>query len=65
MKIEKIKPTVFQPISIQIKIENQEEFNALKEMVYFNGSIPKLLEEEKHQEIICKFLNKIDDVLIE
>ena len=65
MKIEKMKPTVFQPFSIQIQIESQEEFNALKEMVYFNSSIPRLLEEKNHQKIIHEFLNKIDNALIQ
>ncbi len=61
MKIEKITllPS-FQPITIQITIETEEELNVLRKMTYLNVSIPELISgDTSQQEIICEFLNKI------
>ena len=55
----------FQPISITITIETPEELVALQTMSRFNVSIPELLSNEVHQEIIHDFLGMIQDTIID
>ena len=66
MKIEKTTPRPsFQPISITFTIETPEELVALQTMSRFNVSIPELLPEKAHQEIIRDFLGMIHDTVFE
>ena len=66
MKIEKTTPRPsFQPITVQITIETQEELEALQTMSRFNVSIPELLSNEGQQEIIHDFLGMFQDTLID
>ena len=55
----------FQPISITFTIETEEELVALQTMSRFNVSIPELLSNEGHQEIIHDFLGMIQDTIID
>lgn len=66
MKIEKTGPPrpSFQPITVQFTIETQEELEALQTMARFNVSIPELLSNEGHQEIIHDFLGMIQNAII-
>jgi hypothetical protein len=67
MKIEKTstpRPS-FQPITVQFTIETKEELEALQTMSRFNVSIPELLSNEGHQEIIHDFLGMFQDTLID
>lgn len=67
MKVEKTatpRPS-FQPISVTFTIETEEELVALQTMSRFNVSIPELLPEKAHQEIIYDFLGMIRDTVFE
>ena len=67
MKVEKTatpRPS-FQPISITFTIETPEELKALQMMTRLNVSIPELLPEKAHQEIIYDFLGMIRDTVFE
>ena len=63
MKIKKVPtetPFTFQPITIQITIETEEELNVLYKMSRFNISIPELVSDNtSQQEIIYEFLKEI------
>jgi hypothetical protein len=65
MKVKKSTTTFFQPFSLQIEIETQEELDAFREMAYYNASIPELLEKKNHQVIISEFLGIVQETLIE
>ena len=55
----------FQPISITFTIETPEELKAIQMMTRLNVSIPELLPEKAHQEIIHDFLGMIQDTIID
>jgi hypothetical protein len=59
MKVQKTTPT-FQPISFQITIESDEELEAMQRMCRLNVSIPEMLSNENHQQVIYNFLNAIN-----
>jgi hypothetical protein len=65
MKIEKTTPRpFFQPITIQITIESEEELIALQTISRLNVSIPELVSDDTiQQEIIYEFLNEIHSEL--
>lgn len=64
MKVEfKRQEKEFQPIELTIKIQSQQELNALIDMAGFNVSIPDLCKDE-NQQIIEGFLTEIHDQLI-
>jgi len=67
MKIKKTATPApsFQPISVTFTIESEEELIALQTMSRFNVSIPELLSNEGHQEIIHDFLGMIQDTIID
>jgi hypothetical protein len=67
MKIEKTATPApsFQPISVTFTIETKEELEALQMMTRLNVSIPDLLPEKAHQEIIHDFLGMIHDIVFE
>ena len=66
MKIEKTTPRPsFQPITIQFTIETQEELEALQTISRLNVSIPELLSNKEHQEIIHDFLGIIYNTIVE
>lgn len=67
MKVEKTatpRPS-FQPISITITIETEEELRALQLMVRHNVSIPNLMNTRDEEKIIHDFLGMIQDTIIE
>jgi hypothetical protein len=67
MKIKKTATPApsFQPISFTFTIETKKELVALLAMSRFNVSIPELVSDYEHQEIICKFLGMIQETLID
>jgi len=67
MKIKKTAAPApsFQPISFTFTIESEEELKALQMMTRLNVSIPDLLPEKAHQEIIHDFLGMIHDIVFE
>lgn len=68
MKIEKHTPTLppqFKPISVTFTIESEDELKAIQMMTRLNVSIPELLPEKAHQEIIYYFLGMIHDTVFE
>jgi hypothetical protein len=67
MKIKKTATPApsFQPITVQFTIESEEELIALQTMSRLNVSIPELLSNEGHQEIIHDFLGMIQEVIID
>jgi len=67
MKIKKTATPApsFQPISFTFTIETKKELVALLTMSRFNRTIPELVSDYEQQEIICKFLGMIQEILIE
>jgi hypothetical protein len=66
MKIQKTEPTkTFQPISITITIESEEELKAIESMIHFDETIPELVgpSNSKGHLIIQRFLQSIAHVL--
>lgn len=63
MKIKKVPtetPINFQPITIQITIETEEELSILYNMTQYNSTIPEIVSGDIiQQEIICNFLDSI------
>jgi len=52
----------FQPITIEIIIESEQELNSLRSLSTFNLSIPKLVYKE-YAETVKKFLSKLATTL--
>jgi hypothetical protein len=67
MKIKKTATPApsFQPISFTFTIETKKELVALLAMSRFNVSIPELVSDYEHQEIIGKFLGMVQEILID
>ena len=63
MKIKKVPtetPFTFQPITIQITIETEEELSMLYKMTQYNSTIPQIVSGDIiQQEIISIFLDSI------
>lgn len=64
MKIERIKTEKkFQPITISVTIESEEELEALQDMVVYDVSIPDLVNDDrnsKQRQIVQSFLQSLD-----
>lgn len=64
MKIERIKTEKkFQPITISVTIESEEELEALQDMVGYDVSIPDLVNDDrnsKQRQIVQSFLQSLD-----
>jgi hypothetical protein len=67
MKIEKTAPTcTFQPISITITIESEEDLKAIREMAGYNVTLSETLAEygEETVKTANKFFKEIYRVLV-
>jgi hypothetical protein len=66
MKIEKTAPVkTFQPISITITIESEEELNAFRDMTAFDQTIPELvgMGTSREHKTIENFLISVREML--
>lgn len=68
MKIKRVKPaSEFQPITISMTFESKEELDAIKAMVLWDVSIPKLVNNDSNSQehiIISSFLLEMQKQLV-
>lgn len=68
MKIERIEiEKKFQPITISVTIESEEEFAAIRSMAEYDVSIPTLVDDDpngKQREILKSFLQSMHYQLV-